>query len=380
VPALVTALAILSPVQGHAALPTRACNELSCRKPFQACVKTFEDQLRITKARCKVPRGAGDAEEDDADEEVAPRVCKRREKRLFNQRKKACRRGFKECKTCCRADQHACSIRHCGDDITVPGEQCDDGNVIAADGCSADCLSRDICSAPPEPTRCWTVTSAGGELVVLRISTQTGRWEEYGRYEAGLGTVFNTGGLARKGDAFVMAADTGKGLAWLKLDMSTGKLTRGRGGLRGWISANANFFVTLGTLNMALYPTFAALDAGHAFAVVGLEAPLAASRLGLYGDEAYTAWHSTDRVEVFDLESGAHLRTVRLEDYDTWVQGISIAGGALHLMDDGRGRYADQGLRIARFHPCTGRLIGDTFIERSQSFVHRLAGLWCEVE
>jgi len=37
----------------------------------------------------------------------------------------------------CRAD---CSLRRCGDRITDSAEQCDDGNRVAADGCSPSCL------------------------------------------------------------------------------------------------------------------------------------------------------------------------------------------------------------------------------------------------
>ena len=33
----------------------------------------------------------------------------------------------------------------CGNGILDPGELCDDGNTISGDGCSADCLSREIC-------------------------------------------------------------------------------------------------------------------------------------------------------------------------------------------------------------------------------------------
>ncbi|MCG8420337.1 MAG: DUF4215 domain-containing protein [Proteobacteria bacterium] len=33
----------------------------------------------------------------------------------------------------------------CGDAIVDPGETCDDGNLIAGDGCSTDCLSDETC-------------------------------------------------------------------------------------------------------------------------------------------------------------------------------------------------------------------------------------------
>src|SRR5262249_9379602 len=33
----------------------------------------------------------------------------------------------------------------CGNGFVQPGEQCDDGNNISGDGCSADCLSTEVC-------------------------------------------------------------------------------------------------------------------------------------------------------------------------------------------------------------------------------------------
>jgi cysteine-rich repeat protein len=45
----------------------------------------------------------------------------------------------------CAAAQDTCIFDACGNGITGDGEMCDDGNVIADDGCSADCKSTEIC-------------------------------------------------------------------------------------------------------------------------------------------------------------------------------------------------------------------------------------------
>ncbi len=42
----------------------------------------------------------------------------------------------------CRDD---CTLRRCGDGLLDPGEVCDDGNLVTADGCRADCMSEETC-------------------------------------------------------------------------------------------------------------------------------------------------------------------------------------------------------------------------------------------
>jgi cysteine-rich repeat protein len=39
----------------------------------------------------------------------------------------------------------SCSSAFCGNFVLDPGEECDDGNFQSGDGCSADCLSMEIC-------------------------------------------------------------------------------------------------------------------------------------------------------------------------------------------------------------------------------------------
>ena len=45
----------------------------------------------------------------------------------------------------CAVNQEVCITGLCGNGIIDIGEVCDDGNVISGDGCSADCLSIEIC-------------------------------------------------------------------------------------------------------------------------------------------------------------------------------------------------------------------------------------------
>jgi cysteine-rich repeat protein len=52
----------------------------------------------------------------------------------------ACPAGMK-----CAASQNLCIEDDCGDGVVQSWEACDDGNVLSKDGCSADCLSGELC-------------------------------------------------------------------------------------------------------------------------------------------------------------------------------------------------------------------------------------------
>lgn len=56
------------------------------------------------------------------------------------------------------------------------------------------------------------------------------------------------------------------------------------------------------------------------------------SRFTVYGDNLYSAWHSTDEVDVNSLPYGADQGTIFLEDYDTWINGMSVIDGELLVL------------------------------------------------
>jgi cysteine-rich repeat protein len=88
---------------------------------------------------------------------VAPRQCRRAERRRVRGNLRACRASRGDCERCCRdcldsllAGENACpgfgfvgfnSCRPtvCGDRRATGEEACDDGNSIDGDGCSSDC-------------------------------------------------------------------------------------------------------------------------------------------------------------------------------------------------------------------------------------------------
>jgi hypothetical protein len=130
---------------------------------------------------------------------------------------------------------------------------------------------------------------------------------------------------------------------------------------------------------LCLYPDFEALGSRSPSSTIGEN--VAATRLGVFGDEAYCAWHSTNVVDVVSMIDGSLIRTIPLEDYDTWVWGVSVAGGRLFLIDDGRGDYPDEGrgVHIVSFDPVTGERRGDVTIDVfPDQFMIWPSGLWCE--
>lgn len=57
------------------------------------------------------------------------------------------------------------------------------------------------------------------------------------------------------------------------------------------------------------------------------------TRFTAYQDLIYSAWHSTDEVDVHALPSGDPLVTIALEDYDGWIHGMSVIDGGLMALN-----------------------------------------------
>src|SRR5262249_21148739 len=68
----------------------------------------------------------------------------------------------------------------CGDGVIDPGEQCDDGNTVEGDECSAqckvvcDCKPPDICFAIPHTSSCYRLAglSAGNKQTDATVACQ----------------------------------------------------------------------------------------------------------------------------------------------------------------------------------------------------------------
>ena len=85
----------------------------------------------------------------------------------------------------------------------------------------------------------------------------------------------------------------------------------------------------LDPFGLMFYPSF-----DHAMALDGESIPgtFHASRMTVQGSTLYTAWHSTDEIDVFRLPSGGTVGTITLEDFDSWVFGISVTSDGLLLL------------------------------------------------
>lgn len=226
---------------------------------------------------------------------------------------------------------------------------------------------------------CWTVAPVSGQLAVIEVDMDAGTWTEYGRYGQAVNSSFHTGGLARSGDTLVMAAYLGNNFQWMELDMAADTIVRGSDTDNVSVSIHDQEFIALGYHHQDVhrYADFDALNYGNPSSTITMDPH--ASRLGVCEDELYTAWHSTNELDVYDPTTGAYLHTLPLDDFDTWVWGISMVGGQVHVIDDGRGAYMANGTRIASFDPVTGANTGNVFIDfAGTEFGPGPAGLWCE--
>jgi nitrite reductase/ring-hydroxylating ferredoxin subunit len=167
---------------------------------------------------------------------------------------------------------------------------------------------------------------------------------------------------------------------WYEIDLATGAVRRGSETMAEAVSVYRGGFVATcrESLGLCLYSDFDSLDAQTPSE--RFEEFICQTRFGVRGDEISCAWHSTDVVEVYDLRTGDHVRSIPLEDYDTWVWGVSVAGGRLHLIDDGRGEHEVPGQRIVSFDPLTGARLGEVHLTGlfPDRYTHWPGGLWCE--
>ncbi len=225
---------------------------------------------------------------------------------------------------------------------------------------------------PPGTPWCRTVVQSfvDPDLVVVEADMDQGTWTELGRFEVpGLGYGFHVEGLAQLGDSLVMSAYTGNGFQWLEIDLAAGTAQLGPENGDRWISATDDQLVTisLSANSFEFFDDFEQLCSGAPSSQVITSAH--ASRHGVAGDESYTAPHSTEHLDVHDLNDGTYLRTVYPEGFDGLIKGIALAGGELFLA---------QGIgAIRRFDAETGALLGTVDAPPMQLW---LGGLWCGLD
>ena len=90
------------------------------------------------------------------------------------------------------------------------------------------------------------------------------------------------------------------------------------------------------------------------------------TRNTVYGDTLYTAWHSTDTIEKVALPGGAWDGDIYLENYDTWVNGMSVIDDDLLVVS----ASWPEG-RVAVFDVATGLSLWDVPVNQM------IYGLYC---
>ncbi len=102
------------------------------------------------------------------------------------------------------------------------------------------------------------------------------------------------------------------------------------------------------------------------------------TRFTLHEGLLYSTWHSTNEFTTSDAVTGENLGTTDLENWDTWVWGLSVADGKLHVVDDGR-NSGEYNILIGLFDLEGGRI--DTVGVRNAHWgSEHLGGLWCREE
>lgn len=260
------------------------------------------------------------------------------------------------------------------DDDTADDDTGDDDDTAPGDDDTADDDAGDDDTDVPAVQGCWTLAPTVDQLIIVEVDISTGTWTEVGRWGEWISPSFHTAGFALLGDELVTAGYNGNNFQWMAVDLVQDAVTWGSNTNETSVTSDGTDLIALcGNDAFCRYPDFTSLSAGSPSAVI--PADLHASRLTTDGTSVYTAWHSADSIDVHDLATGVQLSTIWLQDWDTWIWGMSVVGDDLYLMHHDYG----QGNRFARFDVATGTLIEEAYIEDfGPDHTHNPSGLWCQ--
>lgn len=246
----------------------------------------------------------------------------------------------------------------------------------AAEADEADTHPESGLRGPPEPTWCYSAYRHGStpnsQLKILAFDMATGDSVEVGDWRLGRSErITSIESLATDGEHWVLQ-DSGWGDLYM-VDRATDDVTQVAFANTRTLSWSAGTWVAWG--GDLFVRTFDSLDDLLAATPSGAtELDEHMELMAVDGDDVYGAWPSTNEIVVHEAYAAARTRTIPLEDWDTWVRGMSMAGNKLHLVDDGR-QYDEQ--RIVSFDPDTGAQIEALYLP---NFAKMLRGLWCTTE
>ena len=221
--------------------------------------------------------------------------------------------------TGCAAD---CTGRACGSDGCggVCG-QCN-GGYSCMDG---ECLASDAAPAcdglPLDPHYCLALTPTGASLLGLESGTVCSLGPQTGVLSAsGMGAT----SIAWQGDfAFACNGYNGyEGLMRYSLIDGTYDIAPVAAciGVASW-NGGLVVLVQDSGFHVRAYASFEDAVAGNA---LPLDFAVNASRVNVRGDTVFAAWHSTDTIQQYGMPDGTEGALIHLQDYDTWVQGLSV--------------------------------------------------------
>jgi hypothetical protein len=164
-------------------------------------------------------------------------------------------------------------------------------------------------------TVCITQTYQG----LLAFNLATGNGCKLGEYDglSGANTLVITG-------QYVIGCD-GDTEGISRLDLANETSERFPGGCSSMTLLGDRWLVKRG--DFQLFDSFDDAVVGATFEVLGIQDNN--SRVGALGDRLYTAWHSTDELNRYDLANGNIPTAITLENFDGWVMGLVP-------LDDGR--------------------------------------------
>jgi WD40 repeat protein len=203
----------------------------------------------------------------------------------------------------------------------VPGDESLAREDVAFPGCEAVTAENQYC-----------VTTTSG--VVALLGLDSGEVCPLASTSAGVGYPLATS-IAWRGE--IMYACTGAGLvrislrdgAWEAAQLSCGGVAEYDGGLllSGSITDSSSWLSPLRG-----YPDYEAVlneEVDRTF-----NAGIGATVFTVDGDTFYSAWHSTDTINLADLSTDAPRGSIPLDGYDGWILGMSVTGGQLVISGD----------------------------------------------
>ena len=228
----------------------------------------------------------------------------------------------------------------------------------------------------PEPGMpekgCYLLTSSYyGPVVISRI-TETGlepeaqidHWNIYGG-------IHQVHGLTWFDDVWYACSNN-----VIRIDPETSTASQSDIRCQGLGRWGSNLALTNPNGSAYAYATEADLLADTPSAEIGT-GNLTVSRGAIVGTEFYGAWHSTERLEVVNLDDGLH-RTLPLQGFDTWVWGVAAIDGKVLVLDDGRADNSGD-VSVWYFDAATGEQTHRVTVsgDEDTGLGGWQAGLWC---